>query len=441
MNTNLKRIPGPKFMPIPMGALVIGIGMVVFFNADLEAQIKEKGDSSGTHQVPVPGLGQNPWLIESFFKDLGVRDGRDGAIRDQLDALRKLLENQKVPIDPSQRQLLENLLKNPRASGGVDGLKDLAKGLISKADPAQQKLIREKLSNLGRAGGTGDLFSDLDKKQTGPNRTADNDSLQGGGVAKKPKPIDQDGNSKSIPSPFPDESPNLSGGASPSPIQRPNAGAPPVNSGAGPGINPKVGDLSRLLSRVLPFGLDKQVGPLGKEFLQKVAGWSSNIKLPESWKPGIQKFIRDLNLPGNLDNLAQPLPSGPTIGGSLSGSNMVLAFIVGIGLLVFVVWVASKWNWSAKENQPGSQHGMFVGRSNGFVDALEGVVIRLGGQSQAFGNHLKWKRDCGALLVARGMGEDLVIRLFEVYESAKYLGRQPGEDEELRLMEALNRHA
>jgi hypothetical protein len=38
-------------------------------------------------------LGQNPWLIESFFKDIGVGDGRDRAIRDQLDALKKLLEN------------------------------------------------------------------------------------------------------------------------------------------------------------------------------------------------------------------------------------------------------------------------------------------------------------------------------------------------------------
>jgi hypothetical protein len=45
------------------------------------------------------------------------------------------------------------------------------------------------------------------------------------------------------------------------------------------------------------------------------------------------------------------------------------------------------------------------------------------------------------MFVARGMAVEVVTHIFEVYESAKYLGRQPREDEELRLMEALNQYA
>jgi hypothetical protein len=142
-----------------------------------------------------------------------------------------------------------------------------------------------------------------------------------------------------------------------------------------------------------------------------------------------------------MDRLPPSLPSGPNIGGSFSGSNIVYVFMIGTGVLILAFLFASKWNRMLESAQSGTGQPTYSGQISGFVSALETAIIRLGGKSQAYGNHLKWKRDCGAMFVARGMGEESVAHIFEVYESAKYLGRQPSEAEELRLMEALNRYA
>jgi len=442
--TNISNwIPVQKCGWLTVIGVLAGFGMTLFPNGILGSQSRYKVDSSPPHQVPVPGLGQNPWLIESFFKDIGVGDGRDRAIRDQLDALKKLLENQKIPLEPGQKELLENLLKAPGSPGGVDGLRELAKGLISKADPAQQKLIREKISSLRRGDGGGDLYSDFEKKRNSADRNNEELMPRSGGVSKMPKPIEPNGVSspKSITPPFPDESNNSPGGAYRNPAQSTAKGSSPLNSLGESRVNPNVGDLSRVLSRILPFGLGQQVVPFGKDFLQKVAGWSANIRLPESWKPGIQKAIKELNFPANMDRLPPSLPSGPNIGGRFSGSNMLYVFIIGTGILLFVVIVASRWNRMVESTQSGIGQPTSPGQIGGFVAALELAIIRLGGKSQAYGNHLKWKRDCGAMFVARGMAVEVVTHIFEVYESAKYLGRQPREDEELRLMEALNQYA
>jgi hypothetical protein len=443
MRNTYNWIPVQKSTWLRLLGVLTAIGMTLVSNAILWSQTRYKVDSSPTHQVPVPGLGQNPWLIESFFKDIGVDDSRDGAIRDQLDALKKLLENQKIPLEPGQKELLENLLKAPGTPGGVDGLREIAKGLISKVDPAQQKLIREKISSISRGEGRGDLFSDFEKKRSGVNRSYEDVKPRNGTVSKMPKAMDSNGASlpKSIPPPFPDEANNSPGVTNRNTTQNTDKGSAGLNSLGESRVNSNVGDLSRMLSRVLPFGLGQQVVPFGKDFLKKVAGWSANIRLPESWKPGIQKVIRELNFPGTMDRLPPSLPSGPNIGGSFSGSNIVYVFMIGTGVLILAFLFASKWNRMLESAQSGTGQPTYSGQISGFVSALELAIIRLGGKSQAYGNHLKWKRDCGAMFVARGMGEESVAHIFEVYESAKYLGRQPSEAEELRLMEALNRYA
>lgn len=439
MTITLRRFSFWKSRWFLLIGVVAGFGFIHFPFVAFGAQIREKADSSATHQVPVPGLGQNPWLIESFFKDLGVGDGRESAIRDQLDSLKKLLENQNIPIDPNQRQLLDNVLKNPGSSGGLEGLRDLARGMMSKANPDQQKLIREKLSNLRRGEGGNDLFSGFEKKGSGLVRPGEKDLSQGGSDSQMPKPPNSNGASspKSIPPPFPDDSSNSSKGG----VRNSDVGAPARNELGGPGINRNIGDLSRVLTRVLPFGIGQQIGPLGKDLIQKVAGWSGNIKLPESWKPGIQNALRELNLPGNIGGFGNSIPSSTNVGGSLSGSNMVTGFIIGTAVLIFVCWLGSKWNWTRILHSSANNQEVYRKKSMGFVPALENAIIRMGGKSMAFGNHLQWRRECGAMFLARGMGEELVEHLFEVYESVKYLGYQPREEEDSRLVEALNRYA
>ena len=422
--------------------IAFGFDGLSFSNVAFAGQLRDLPDSTATHQVPVPGLGKNPWLIESFFKDLGVSNGRDAAFREQLDFLKKILEDKNIPINQTQREMLENLVKNPSNLSSFEELKDLAKGMISKADPVQQKFIREKLSHLEKESGEKGLFSDSDKKRNGGNFSSFNGSSSVGSGEKMPKPIGSNGSNsvKTPPPPFPVDSNPSTGGGRNTPLET-KQGKSAVNSVVGTGENANIGDVSRVLTRILPFGLDQQVAPLGKEFLKVIAGWSANIKFPESWKTEIQKVFKEINFQTGSSFSIPAMPAAPSIGGGVSGSRFVLVFAIGAVVLTIGFLIVSKWDPGQISNRSGIPKPIYLEKVTRFVEAMESAIIRLGGNSQVFANHLKWKEDCGAILVARGMGEEFVSHLFEVYEMAKYRGLPPGENEESRLLEALSRYA
>jgi len=78
-----------------------------------------------------------------------------------------------------------------------------------------------------------------------------------------------------------------------------------------PPAPPKVGDLSRMFARILPFGLDKAMAPLGKEMVEKGKDLLRGFKIPESWKPALKDAFKGFNLPNSLGGGAPTLPRAP----------------------------------------------------------------------------------------------------------------------------------
>ena len=378
-------------------------------------------------QVPVPGLGQNPWLVESYFKQNGLAgpDGRDAAIQEQLRTLKKLLEGQNFPLSSQQKTLLENLIQSPGISGpGVESLKELAKGLISKADPSQQDFLREKLAGVGRSGGVGDLLGSLGKL-TPPGQS----TFQG--LPRNlllPKTIAPPIPEPDLPFAMQTKGPNSQ--PQPSPAFVPTV-VPPAP--------PKVGDLSRMFSRILPFGLDKAMAPLGKEMVVKGKDLLRGFKIPESWKPALKDTFKGFNLPNSLAGGAPTLPRAP-FGDSISGSKMVLGCVGSFALLFLLIWFLPKMIKVGKT--PGQSHPRFPssGTGEGLVARLERAVLKWGGGQLAFGNHRIWKEHCGPRFVSLGMAEEVVDHVFSVYETAKYSKLDLPPQTEERLVETLKRY-
>ncbi len=418
----LKALRGMLFF---FGILFLGLNSIA--TAEGPANQNEIPTRPHSFQVAIPGLGQNPWVLESFFKQNGVNgsEGRDAAIQEQLKTLKKLLEGQNIPLNTQQKSLLESMIQSPGSSGpGVDNLKDLAKSLISKADPSQQDFLREKLTGMGKSGGVEDLLKSLGKltPQGQP-------SFQG--FPKIPS------FSKMIAPPIPEpDSPNAkqSNQAISQPPLSPNT--PPM---AIPQTPPRAGDLSRMFSRVLPFGLDKALAPLGKEMLGNAKGLLGNIKIPESWKPGLRNAFKDFKLPTNLGGMTPSLPRAP-IGDSISGSKMVFGFVGSFALLIFLIWFLPKV--VKVGNSPDKSLTRFPSSRSGegLIARLELAVLKIGGEPLAFGNHKVWKEQCGPRLVALGMAEEFVDHVFSVYEREKYGKSAITPEAEERLLETLKRH-
>lgn len=378
-------------------------------------------------QVPVPGLGQNPWLVESFFKQNGVAgpDGGDAAIQEQLRTLKKLLEGQNFPLSSQQKTLLENLIQSPGISGpGVESLKELAKDLISKADPSKQDFLREKLAGIGRSGGVGDLLSSLGKL-TPPGQPTFQGLPKNHLLSKMIAPP--------IPEPdfpFAKQTKGPNSQPQPSPVP-PSSVVPPAP--------PKVGDLSRMFSRILPFGLDKAMAPLGKEMVEKGKDLLRGFKIPESWKPALKDAFKGFNLPNSLAGGAPTLPRAP-FGDSISGSKMVLGFVGSFAFLFLLIWFLPKMVKFGKT--AGQFHPRFPssGTGEGLVARLERAVLKWGGGDLAFGNHRIWKEHCGPRFVSLGMAEEVVDHVFSVYETAKYSKLDLPPQTEERLVETLKRY-
>ncbi len=411
---------------IPFLAILV-LEMVTSSTAHGKAMQFETLSNQPSFQVRIPGLGQNPWVLESFFKQNGVTgpDGRDAATQLQLKALKKLLEGQNFPFSSQQKSLLENLIKEPGTSGpGVESLKELAKGLISKADPAQQDFLREKLAGMGKSGGVADLLGSLGKI-TPPGQPTNQ------GLPKNPF------FSKMIAPPIPDPGGPL-GNQSQAPSTPPQP-IPVSPSPVGPMNPPRIGDLSRMFARVLPFGLDKTLAPLGKEMFRNAKDVFRGFKIPESWKPGLRNAFKDFTLPNNLGGMTPSLPRAP-MGDSISGAKMMLGFVGSFALLILLIWFLPK----VIRNGPLSAKPFPVFASSkkgeGFVARLEGLVMKLGGEQLAFGNHMIWKEQCRPLLVALGMAEENVDHVFSVYETAKYSKKDLDWETDERLVEMLKRY-
>lgn len=103
--------------------------------------------SSPPTGVAIPGLGQNPWAIESYlnqrkpFENLLGSGGNDA----QKEILKKIIEEKKKSLTPEQRNLVENMMKNMGNGKGLDKAKvdQLLGQMFPEGNPATRDQLKK----------------------------------------------------------------------------------------------------------------------------------------------------------------------------------------------------------------------------------------------------------------------------------------------------------
>lgn len=399
---------------------------------------KPREASSPPTGVAIPGLGQNPWAIESYlnqrkpFENLLGSGGNDA----QKQLLKSIIEEKKKSLTPEQRNLVENMMKNMGNGKGLDKAK--VDQLLGQMFPEGNPATREQLRKIFEG-----FQGDAPGFSPSPSQPEDNPANSGNGNLNKfPPPIppeeqpppgkesSQDKNSNSNQESTPPSKPELT--ENPKPPAKNETGESPGKENPFGSKN----NLDKMFQSIFPMGMDKWAKPVASDFMQWTMKWSKGWKLPPALSDGLKKALTQIKIPQTPSVNA---PKFPSMGSQSLPPIGFLSILLVVGLLVgMVVWVLfQKAKLASGEDRIRSYYARNKGKQ--LIPAFESAVLRMGGFQGALGNHLLWKQELAPQMEQKGLPHEVVDRLFALYVQAKYAGVIPDPELERQSVETLHR--